>query len=224
MSRASVVWCALALAVLFVNGCQPRSPHPGTDGVEPRSVRLTDFAGRWLAAQPDLEHSAELYLEADGDRVKGVSSATQAQFNLRLQGDALVGTVTDGGSTTPVRLDLTFDKKKLVLSVLYPQSEPDLSVWVRIDRPVGTRGPRSRPLTPEEAIAAVRNVPEVQVWMRGFQGAASQRVRIEVVGREGPVYTVHVYEKVPADQGGGTATQGWYEVDKQTGRVHPVGI
>ena len=79
-----------------------------------------------------------------------------------------------------------------------------------------------------EATEFVRNLPEVQDFLKGalpYEETApirSQRL-IEAdqnPTKENPYWLIHVYEFVSQNnQEGHTATQGWYQVDAQTGEI-----
>lgn len=186
-----------------------------------------DYAGEWLTKGDTLEETTTIALRAEGDRVTGVSDRTGARFEMRAESGSLVGDLVEREGPTPIRMEMTPGRDKLVISLLPPASEPDYIVCVRPRRPPealeGT-SPNAA-IGPEEAIQAVRATPEVRAWLANFTGDLATRVRMEVVGDDGPVYTIHVYESVPdPPDGGHTATQGWYEVDKQTGRVKPVAL
>lgn len=83
-----------------------------------------------------------------------------------------------------------------------------------------------RPVTSEEeAIERVAALPDVRNWTRAVE-ASARRSRERHVARfqaheEGRKYVVHVFEDVGDEDEGHTATFGWFEVDKATGRATP---
>ena len=68
-------------------------------------------------------------------------------------------------------------------------------------------------------------LPDVRNWTRAVE-ASARRSRERHVARfqaheEGRKYVVHVFEDVGDEDEGHTATFGWFEVDKATGRATP---
>lgn len=193
-----------------------------------QAVRAEDFAGWWAPAsgEPDAPDGA-FELRVEGDVVRGQVHATGASFDLRLAGHALEGQCVEPDRKTPVTMELTPKKDKMVVTLAPPESEYDISVCVRSEAPREVRVPLSpgARLTPEQAVAAVREHPEVREWLRLFKGPIAQRPRVEVNSQDETVYTVQVYEDVPGPPGEGhNATLGWFEVDKKTGKVTKVNL
>ena len=88
---------------------------------------------------------------------------------------------------------------------------------------VGCRRPSRATVSPEEAVARVKAVPEVAEWIRNVAVERPEdRVVIEVDSEDSGTYTVHAHEMVQDELGGHSATFGWYEVSKKDGMVRPV--
>jgi hypothetical protein len=80
--------------------------------------------------------------------------------------------------------------------------------------------PVATPLTRDQALAAVRNHPEVSEWLGQFAGELAARAVVRVEADHGPVYLVHAFEAAAGGGGGPVAASfGWFEVDKATGEV-----
>jgi hypothetical protein len=73
-------------------------------------------------------------------------------------------------------------------------------------------------ITPDEAIALVRNRPEVQEWL----SAGPKNAHIEYDHAEGDDYVIHVYEVVYDEGAGHTATFDWYYVNRDRGAIRAV--
>jgi len=78
-------------------------------------------------------------------------------------------------------------------------------------------------ISQDDAIARVTTIPDVAAWIKLVQTRSpANRVVIDVDSEGATIYTVHAYELVQDEQGGHTATFGWYEVTKATGAVRSV--
>lgn len=189
--------------------------------------RVEQYVGSWYPVAPDEpDPSAVVRLSAAGDRVSGSAEPTGAKFDLRWQDGILVGECVEADRTTPVRVAITQDRSAIVIALLPRASEPDYTLCVRASgvvapSPVSKAGP----ITPEEAIGIVRDLPAVRGLFESLPAGGDGRLRIEIAGKEGDVYTVHVYELVPGGSGSPErVSRGWYEVDKKTGEVTSFGI
>lgn len=76
-----------------------------------------------------------------------------------------------------------------------------------------------------QALALVKDLPEVKSWLALFAGPGSTgpvsggHPIIELTGTSGGIYFIHVYESVPSD--GHSATFNRYQVDSVTGKITP---
>jgi hypothetical protein len=207
-------------------GRRSAAPVPHTSATLRRSsaqaLSADSFAGDWLPVSAMTTQENFLVLTAEGDVVSGGPEADKARFVMRLSGEALVGECIEPDRRTPARMEMTPGHDRLVVTLSPADSEPDVSVCVRIDAlaHASKGGGHSGEVTPDEAVAAVRALPEVAEWLRDFTGTLAERACVEVGADKGEVYTVHVYEDVPGPPGEGhNATLGWFEVNKKTGKV-----
>ena len=78
-------------------------------------------------------------------------------------------------------------------------------------------------ISQDDAIARVSALPDVAAWIKLVQTKSpSSRIVIDVDSEDASLYTVHAYELVPDEQGGHSATFGWYEVTRATGVVRSI--
>jgi len=102
---------------------------------------------------------------------------------------------------------------KLVLLVL---------VVLSVGLAEGCRRPSGGAASAEDAVARVRALPEVVEWIQHVDAERpDDRVVIEVDSEDADSWMVHAYEMVQDEEGGHSATFGWYEVDKAHGTVRP---
>ncbi len=74
----------------------------------------------------------------------------------------------------------------------------------------------SADISKQDAVNLVRDLPEVQAWLRNYKVTDTPvKPIIEVDHETETVYVVHVYEI----NGDHTATHNWYDVDKKTGNI-----
>ncbi len=234
--RRRIIGRAVCLALTLCAGCtgwwlgrRSASKAPPTAGAPrkaaTRALSPESFAGDWLPVSDMVAHENSVVLTVSGGTVSGRSRATGARFDMHLQGEALVGDCIEPDRRTPVRMEMTPGHDRLVISLMPPDSEPDIAVCVRVNA-LAYAGQKRRPsgnVSAGEAVASVRSLPEVADWLKHFTGPLAQRACVEVANDEGEVYTVHVYEDVPGPPGEGhNATLGWFEVHKQTGKVTKV--
>ncbi len=76
----------------------------------------------------------------------------------------------------------------------------------------------STSISKQDAVNLVRDLPEVQAWLRNYKVTnAPVKPVIEVDHETEILYVVHVYEI----NGDHTATHNWYDVNKKTGEINP---
>ena len=104
-----------------------------------------------------------------------------------------------------------------------------LVVLATVTAPGGSRhasaAPRSRPtasargpVTASRALQIVSRRPEVRAYSRRLR-ARGKTAHVALDSEDRKAFSIHVFEEVQQGASSHTATFGWYEVDRKTGRV-----
>ncbi|NPV91621.1 MAG: zinc ribbon domain-containing protein [Firmicutes bacterium] len=86
-------------------------------------IKLEDFAGTWVVSD---EEGGEVVLRLNGTKVSGVAGPEKdSRIDLSLEDNGLLkGTITPAGEKpVPLTVELSSDKKKIILTAAPPESE-----------------------------------------------------------------------------------------------------
>ena len=96
-----------------------------------------------------------------------------------------------------------------------PMVQIDSADHVEPEEPTAPTGPIT---TPDDAIARVEWVPEVELWLRTMASSGAH-LRLTVADEDEQAYTVQVVEVVGLGEDSQSAAMGWWVVEKADGNV-----
>ena len=206
---ASLLLLCLAAAV-WLPGCR-RSTTAAPAASASAAVPLADFAGTWQVLEADDNGDRPIIdLEVSSDRIVGQVSGTGASLDLRRTAERrLEGTCTVEDQTYAARADLGAEGATLVVVLLPKETEPDVVVACKTGRAAApTANPRVS--TDEDAINAVKALPDVAQWLSAI-GTTSE-ARMDIAAEEPDLYVIHAYEATGPDGDVIANSSHWYIV------------